>query len=50
MRLSWNEIRARAASFADEWRDAAYEKGETHSFYNEFLRDLRCAAAERRAL
>ena len=29
MRLSWNEIRARAARFADEWRDAAYEKGET---------------------
>ena len=27
MRLSWNEIRARAARFADEWRDAAYEKG-----------------------
>ena len=37
MRLSWNEIRARAASFADEWQDAAYEKGETHSFYNEFF-------------
>ena len=37
MRLSWNEIRARAASFADEWRDAAYEKGETHSFYNDFF-------------
>ena len=37
MRLSWNEIRARAARFADEWRDAAYEKGETQSFYNEFF-------------
>ena len=37
MRLSWNEVRARAASFADEWRDAAYEKGETQSFYNEFF-------------
>ena len=37
MRLSWNEMRARAASFADEWRDAAYEKGETHSFYNDFF-------------
>ena len=37
MRLSWNEIRARAAGFADEWRDAAYEKGETHSFYNDFF-------------
>ena len=37
MRLSWNEIRARAATFADEWREAAYEKGETQSFYNEFF-------------
>ena len=37
MRLSWNEIRTRAAQFADEWRDAAYEKGETQSFYNEFF-------------
>ena len=37
MRLSWNEIRARAAEFAREWADAAYEKGETQSFYNEFF-------------
>ena len=37
MRLSWNEMRARAARFADEWRDAAYEKGETQSFYNAFF-------------
>ncbi len=37
MRLSWNEIRARAAVFADAWRDAAYEKGETQSFYNDFF-------------
>ena len=37
MRLSWNEVRARAAKFADEWRDAAYEKGETQSFYNDFF-------------
>ena len=36
-RLSWNEIRARAAAFAKEWRDAAYEKGEAQSFYNEFF-------------
>ncbi len=34
MRLSWNEIRVRAKSFADAWADAAYEKGETQSFYN----------------
>jgi len=38
MRLSWNEIRARAAEFSNEWRDAAYEKGETQSFYNDFFR------------
>ena len=37
MRLSWNEIRARAAAFAREWADASYEKGETQSFYNEFF-------------
>ena len=37
MRLSWNEIHVRAAAFADEWRDAAYEKGETQSFYNDFF-------------
>ncbi len=37
MRLSWNEIRTRAGKFAHEWADAAYEKGETQSFYNEFF-------------
>ncbi|MDR3468552.1 MAG: class I SAM-dependent DNA methyltransferase [Xanthobacteraceae bacterium] len=37
MRLSWNEIRTRAARFADEWSGAAYEKGETQSFYNDFF-------------
>ena len=37
MRLSWNEVRARAATFANDWRDAAYEKGETQSFYNDFF-------------
>ena len=37
MRLSWNEIRVRAADFAREWADAAYEKGETQSFYNAFF-------------
>lgn len=37
MRLSWNEIRVRAAAFAEEWKDARYEKGETQSFYNEFF-------------
>ena len=37
MRLSWNEIRTRAAKFAHKWKDAAYEKGETQSFYNDFF-------------
>ena len=37
MRLSWNEIKARAARFADEWRNAHYERGESQTFYNEFF-------------
>ena len=37
MRLSWNEIRVRAAEFSREWADAAYEKSETQSFYNDFF-------------
>ncbi len=37
MRLSWNEVRVRAAAFAKDWKDAAYEKGETQSFYNAFF-------------
>ncbi len=37
MRLSWNEMRVRAARFARNWAGAAYEKGETQSFYNEFF-------------
>jgi hypothetical protein len=37
VRLSWNEVKIRAAAFAEEWRDAEYEKGETQSFYNEFF-------------
>lgn len=36
-RLSWNEIRARAAKFSEDWKDASYEKGETQSFYNDFF-------------
>ena len=38
MRLSWNEIRTRAAAFSNEWRDATYEKGESQSFYNDFFK------------
>ena len=37
MRLSWNEIRVRAAAFSEEWKEARYEKGETQSFYNDFF-------------
>jgi N-6 DNA Methylase len=37
LRLDWNDIRARAAKFAEEWKDAHYERGETQTFYNEFF-------------
>ena len=37
MRLSWNEIQSRAAEFSREWAEAAYEKGEAQSFYNDFF-------------
>ena len=37
MRLSWNEIRARAARFAQDWQDAGYEKGQTQLFYRDFF-------------
>ncbi len=37
MRMSWNEIRARAARFAEEWKNARYERGEGQTFYNEFF-------------
>jgi hypothetical protein len=36
-KLSWNEVRVRAARFAEEWKDAHYEKGETQTFYDEFF-------------
>ena len=36
-RLSFNQIRANAAQFAEEWKDASYERGETQSFYNDFF-------------
>ena len=40
MRLSWNEIRARAGSFVRKWADAGYERGETQTFYNDFFLSL----------
>ena len=38
MRLSWNEVRVRASTFAEEWSSAVRETSETHSFYNAFCR------------
>lgn len=37
MRLSWNEIRVRAAAFAEEYKDDHYERGEAQTFYNDFF-------------
>lgn len=37
MRLSWNEIRIRAAFFADGWAGKGYEKGQTQLFHQEFF-------------
>ena len=37
MRLSFNEIRTRAAQFSKDYADASYEKGETQSFYDDFF-------------
>ena len=37
MRLSWNEVRVRAAAFVKEWQDAAFERSESQSFYNDFF-------------
>ncbi|MGQ0445562.1 MAG: hypothetical protein ACT4O2_10670, partial [Beijerinckiaceae bacterium] len=35
MRLDWNDIKARAARFAEDWNAAQYERGETQTFYND---------------
>ena len=37
MRLDWNDIKARAAKFAEDWNGAQYERAETQTFYNEFF-------------
>jgi hypothetical protein len=36
-RLSWNEIEARAVEFSARWAGETYEKGESQSFWSEFL-------------
>ena len=37
MPLSWNEIRDRATSFAHDWAEESYERGEAQTFWNEFF-------------
>ncbi|MEO6102049.1 MAG: type IIL restriction-modification enzyme MmeI [Pseudoxanthomonas sp.] len=37
MRLGWDEIARRAKAFSEDWKTSGYEKGETHSFYNDFF-------------
>lgn len=37
MRLSWNEIRVRAAEFARSWSGHGYEKGQTQLFYRDLF-------------
>ena len=37
MRLSWNEVRARAAEFARQWQGEGYERGQTQLFYQAFF-------------
>lgn len=36
-RLSWNEIQNRAVEFAARWQGETYEKGESQTFWSEFL-------------
>ena len=38
IRPSWNDIYAQADRFANKWKNARYEKSQTHSFYDEFFR------------
>ncbi|RJF74865.1 class I SAM-dependent DNA methyltransferase [Deinococcus cavernae] len=37
MMLTWNEIRTRAAQFAERWQGATKENAESQTFWNEFL-------------
>lgn len=36
-RISWNEIQDRASQFAAKWEGETYEKGESQTFWGEFL-------------
>ena len=35
--ISWNEIQDRAVDFASKWQGETYEKGESQSFWSDFL-------------
>ena len=37
MALSWNEIKDRALSFTNEWKDESRERAEKDSFWNDFF-------------
>lgn len=37
MHLAWNEITARAGKFAADWAGETYEKGESQTFWTQFL-------------
>lgn len=37
MSLSWNEIQDRATEFASKWEGETYEKGESQSYWGDFL-------------
>lgn len=47
MRLSWNEIRNNAIAFGRKWADAARERAEAQTFWNEFMQVF---GVERRAV
>ncbi len=38
MALSWNEIKDRALSFSNDWKDETREQAEAHTFWDEFFR------------
>jgi len=35
--ISWNEVQKRATEFAAKWKNETYERGESQSFWSEFL-------------
>ena len=41
MPLSWNEIRARALTFSNEWSNESSEGAEAKSFWDGFFKYLR---------